>query len=320
MLCSVPSLLYGSIQTNGWGEFREIFVTAYEVAVMEETMKEQLLKEFMQDLDDDILVMIEELMQIEGNIHTHDELTVSILDALVDDGFALYDGHYYQISEDTKNSFKHLYTEAYKKQHKIQYQLSVCFDMAYELYIIVPIQVLGKIYNKIALYKLDEKEIMAYIKENKDIMEMFAIMNGEIIPHDLIQDTTALNDLRAEQEGKGHYIPKKDEILFYFETMELPADDSMEHLVEYLIAKVSRQEEREVIFTSILQVREIISNGGRMQDVVDTFGEEIMDLVEEDEMMIFFDMIREMWNHTRMVTNAGFTPLEVEKPNTTILH
>lgn len=279
--------------------------------------EEQFLTELMYGVNDDIVEILEEVMEHEGKIHTHDEVAVLLLEMLTENGVAISDGHQFEITDAAKESFKKVYTEEFKQERRIQFKLHVCFDMAYDLYAIIPLSILTKIYNKIADEKLSEEEVMREVKKNKSVMENFAIMDNEFIDHELLQDKSTYNHVRNDQRGKGHYVPTKKEVDFFFQTMELDIDKHVEKLIDFLFAKVAGDSEREYIFATIMEVRELIRSGAQMQDVMDSMGEEILDLLDEDDLTVFFDLLNNMWNNTRMISNAGFTPMELSRTRTT---
>jgi len=274
---------------------------------------EQNLKNIMYGFNELTMSKLEELMEIEGKIHTHDEMEVSLLDFLHENDFVMYDGHEYMISEQTKEMFKKIYTAEFKEERLMKFQVFMCFNMAYDLYNIVPIDALTKIYNTIADKKLNAEQMLEQVRKNDDIKEDFAIVNNTIVDHDLLLDKQSYNYILSSQKGKGHYIPNKEEILFYFDTMELALDEHMDALIEFLFTKIAGDQEREMMFNVVVELRELIRTGARMQDVMDAFGEELFEIVGEDEEMKLFELLSNVWNNTRMVSNAGYTPMEAFK-------
>ena len=181
-----------------------------------------------------------------------------------------------------------------------------CMEIEDLLYGITPLEVLAKLTQTNPESAMNEKEVEeAFGKIPPDIQE-YILEDGKIYAKTLWPNDHGL--LKA-QGKKSFYIPSEEEIR-QMEELGVIADlEKLESLQRELVRRFRVSEKEAGIASGIIAV--CFTGGGGLDNAFEILEEFDMVVNSEKQMKQLSDRLQALRNHTRILTNRGYTPLEM---------
>lgn len=194
-----------------------------------------------------------------------------------------------------------------KKRINISYLLC-CLNAAGILYGIVPLNVIMDMLKTNPDIHLSEQDVRDLIDRiPMEFNEFF--FDGDIFYHaKLYPDDRGLLEAQGD---KKYYIPTKAEIMDLAMTGHLPNSRSLKNFRQFLTNDMAIPSEQAVFAAGVIQ--STICGGGNMQEIYDIMEDLYICPMNEMQMNTLIKHINNLWNHTRMLLNRGFTPNELSK-------
>ena len=211
-------------------------------------------------------------------------------------------------SKEVKEAYQLLPKENLEKRRKKNSFLLSCLRAASILYGIAPLSVLLDMIKTNSEIQMTEQEIRNGIENMPSEFNEYIIKGDKIYHKELYPDDKGL---LAAQGGKEYYIPTKEEILDLGVSTYLPESRELKNFVHFLTHKVGIFLEHAEYIAMRVQVE--ISSGCEIQDVLTMLEEEQIYVDNDKQLEKMMELLMEMWNHTRMLINRGFTPSELSK-------
>lgn len=190
-----------------------------------------------------------------------------------------------------------------EKQEKYGY-LKSCILTGLEYYGVMPKEIFEKLLKQnTSFYYTEEeiKEIMEYLPEN--VKNAYVVTDDAISLKELINEDGSVEDIWG---NKPFYIPSEEEILIYGAGKCNYKGENIRLLAKALMKKGMNDSEAFQIAGGLATD---INFGMPFGDVFRELTEFIT--IEEDELRYFLELMKNFYNHSRMIINRGHTPSEL---------
>lgn len=212
------------------------------------------------------------------------------------------------VPDEVSRLFREINTKEFQKARTRLHLILDYFMAANHLYGITPISKLTEIINSQNEEKTSKKELIDTYYDTIEMGLDFKLVGENIIDKKILEQQK-VQILMNSQDGKPYYIPHKSVFLKYKDPDFYEITDEMRELHEYLI-KVLKVPEK----TTLELCRSIyhqISIGSKLHHVMEQLDQAGISFETEDQIHQVNNMIMEIWNHTRMFTNRGYTAWEL---------
>lgn len=225
------------------------------------------------------------------------ELSMRILHALYDVYEGLEGNAYYRGQE--RISRVYLYASA-----------------AVQLYGITPVSQLLHIFNHYEKKKMGQEELIEILKKNLCFRSEFIFKEGEMIDNRLIREER-VEELRKLQADKPFRMPTMSQIneLTIQENFSRNIySDRLERFLEKYEGKTQGRDGREWQAEELVfEIRSMVMYGCGLREVLIFLEYYGIHLQNEKEKVEFCQIFLAMWNHTPMMGNRGYTPIEMAR-------
>lgn len=219
------------------------------------------------------------------------------------------------VDEAVKEGYKNLDTSAVKVSAVQNSGIRTHITGLLNLYGAAEVKWVCELYNRSHTDKLSEKELNAFVKKDRELLQRAKVETGYIADETVYSiDAKNLQDFIQLTKDKPYYVPSKEYIellsneFYYDNTLQV------QKLKSYL--KKNFTQEEEIIEEAILAVVMIArvdcdknsNTMGLMLEEWRSLGIEVQDLVQANEVV---KHIAAVINMTRKWINKGFTPLEL---------
>lgn len=185
-------------------------------------------------------------------------------------------------------------------------RLLTCFDVAEVIYGIVPAEIILKLWQRSGYAPMDLAELQSEVAAIPECYQKFVFKRGKFVHHTL---ENYARGLEINQGTKEFYIPSQEEIIDLEENGYFSKDRHIRKFIRYL---VRHKDVCPDLAEQIAQeIQHVISANGSMQDIMDVFQFDGILFDVRDESGDLAEAVSELWSHTRMVMNRGFTPAEM---------
>lgn len=200
-------------------------------------------------------------------------------------------------------SIKNEEFEAERK--KVRYLLS-CLRTAGVLYGIVPFDTFMQLVDRNPDVCIAENEVGEIIRNIPPEFADYMLVNNKIYHKEFYPDDLGLIQAQGD---KAYYIPDCKEILDLGAKGYLPDCRELKKLESYLTDKLHALPDEAEVAVGVIQ-RNICSGCG-MQEIFNVLID--LEILPENDKQLneVIALINDMWNHTRMILNRGFTPNEI---------
>jgi len=217
------------------------------------------------------------------------------------------------IPADVVKTYNKFNSKSMHQGRKLRSFLLDCFNAAGILYGIAPITVIAKMYNQNLPASQESNRLTPGAILSKCASIPVGLMNF-VIRDNYFIDAPLLNGnvykrLEQMQGSRDFYIPSTAEIRDLAEYGYFPNNRYLKKLVEYLNTRLKVDLKMSKYIGA--EIQRMICNGCEMQDVFYLLSENNIDLGNSKEMNRLASIMKELWNHTKMILNRGFSPSEL---------
>lgn len=191
------------------------------------------------------------------------------------------------------------------ERKKVRYLLS-CLRTAGVLYGIVPFDTFMQLVDRNPDVCIAENEVGEIIRNIPPEFADYMLVNNKIYHKEFYPDDLGLIQAQGD---KAYYIPDCKEILDLGAKGYLPDCRELKKLESYLTDKLHALPDEAEVAVGVIQ-RNICSGCG-MQEIFNVLID--LEILPENDKQLneVIALINDMWNHTRMILNRGFTPNEI---------
>lgn len=229
----------------------------------------------------------------------------SDLDILHEGGYAFGDmtDHVFT-PEEVREAFRKNCGAKWKQEREGVQELCCYVNGAVDLYGICSVSKVQEIYKNHTGKVIPEAEWMEFCETMPECKQQFHLSGDELVHIDI--DPPEVRELQEFGKNKEFYMPSREEIMCLGDRQYLPFDKYLNRLLRYL------EEEQEVVHEEAQETCEmiqyIIRMMGSFEEVLNYLENEIL-LSSKEEAEATINMLTDIWNHTRMISNRGFMPV-----------
>lgn len=203
----------------------------------------------------------------------------------------------------------------YRGQERIS-RVYLYASAAVQFYGIVPVSQLLRIFNHYEKKKMGQEELLRILKENLCFRSEFIFKDGEIIDSRLVREER-VEELRKLQADKPFRMPTMSQIneLTIQENFSKNIyTEKLQRFLEKYEGKTQGKNGREWQAEELVyEIRSMVMYGCELRDVLLFLEYYGIRLQNEKEKMEFCQLFLAMWNHTPMMGNRGYTPIEMAR-------
>lgn len=214
------------------------------------------------------------------------------------------------VPDDVKEIYKKINTKEFSKKRARVYVVGNYCHAANNLYAVTPLEIMVQFFNRYETEKTDEKEIMEVYEILSKYRCDFEYREGLFIDLGLIPGEK-YKDLYEKQQNSPFYFPGREEVesLAVYDQMEITQE--LARVMQYL--QRVKHAEVEVIAEACSVIQIVIRKGGSMEDIFGILEECGITFQEEEEVQDIMPFLVDLWNHSRMVLNRGYSPAEMQE-------
>jgi hypothetical protein len=226
----------------------------------------------------------------------------------------LYETSYVGMLEDGQIMIPRDVLEVYQSWDKNEFEnerkkvnyLKCCLQTAGFFYGIFPITVLQKLLDRNPYVHMSEEEMMAEIKRLPSQLVPYIVVGDKVYHADLYPDD---GGLLVAQGNREFYIPTYDEIMAYGTMCFDPDNREFQKMKRFLKRSMKMGDDEAECLCVMIQLQ--IMGGCQPHDVFEMLEDMGLALSKESRPEQLVECIQQLWNHTRMLLNRGFTPQEL---------
>lgn len=273
----------------------------------EHMTRPEVIGAFFAVLRDHEIEVFEKALENNGVFGTQNDESTDDFERLIYAGYAfLNEDESVSVSEDLMDAYKNVNTEEFQKRRRTVSFLYDCMVTSELLYGVAPLSIIARMFNeKMTGVTIDEETILDIAAGLPQGMMSFSIQDNLLIHQAFLQDDIYKNLIQA-QGTKVYYMPAPEEIKDYSSYGFLKNEPHLNKLKDYLMDTISIDEEDAINTCGKLQ--SAIGSGCRLEEVFHLLEQETGIDKTTDELS---KLVNDVWNHTRMVANRGYTPLEM---------
>ena len=252
---------------------------------------------------------VEDFEKLIKELDNQEALELKYLSKLYDSSYIgmLEDG-IYGVSKDVIERYQTINTKEFEKKRKRKSYFLACLRAASILYGIVPVKIVLEMIKTNPKIKMTEQEIYEEFEQLPFEYNEYVLAGDKIYFEPLYPDDKGLLTV---QEGKEYYIPTVQEIIDLGALGCLPNQKEFKKLVYFMKNQLGLLEEEAGWIVTIVQAK--IFGSCDINEIFEYLEEEQLYIENQWQMEKLAELVIDLWNHTRMVTNRGFTPDELLK-------
>lgn len=265
-----------------------------------------VIYEYFLCLSDDEIAEFEKACEMDG---LYSASHIAYLERLYDAAYIgmITEGQY-MVPEQVKDAYALIKGKEFDEKRKVVSFLRYCINTAIRLYGIVPYDILEQVFLNNTNYDISKEEMRGLIAGIPNDMREWIAKEDKIYDKYLYPDDRGL--LEA-QGNKSYYIPTRKEILNYG-TYGVDVDNKYAKKLEQVLNnKTDAMPDEASYVTRIMQMK--ITGGYDVQELFKILEDLEIDINSKGDINLLIQCVSDLWNHTRMVENRGFTPAEMEK-------
>lgn len=214
------------------------------------------------------------------------------------------------VPEDVREAYKKINTVEFRKKRSRINLLGDYCHAANNLYAVTPKEVMTEFFNRYEQPETREEEIMHMYEVLRRYRCDFEYREGLFIDLGLIKGEK-YKDLYERQQNSPFYYPTKDEVekLARYDQTEITKELArvMQYLQKVLHAEI------EVIAEACSVIQIVIRKGGSLENILEILDEYKILFQDEEQIQDIMPLLVDLWNHSRMVLNRGYTPAEMQE-------
>ncbi|MGI2296019.1 YecA family protein [Paenibacillus sp. GXUN7292] len=224
-----------------------------------------------------------------------------------------YEDHIYLvIADEIRDTWESLNKQTVRKE-KRQYQLVHNYIAAFSnLYGAFKPEQLVEVFNKQQAAQLTEEELMQYVNKFLQKQQIFTWQPPYIASSYFDDEKTSneLADLLLKRSGKPFYEPEAKELLKYADSGYYEVTSQLQTLYDYVGAYLCK--DKDFLEMLIDDIQLACSMESSMSDIMDEFVRRDIVFESAEQVHLVSSIINEVYNNTRLWSNAGHTPYELK--------
>ncbi len=218
----------------------------------------------------------------------------------------------YAVPKDVVEAYQAIKTEEFEKKRRRNSYFLSCLRAASLLYGIVPVRIILEMMKTNPKIEITEQEIYEELERLPFEYNDYILVGDMIYSELLYPDDRGLLNAQA---GNEYYIPTMEEIIDLGTFGYLPNQKEFKKLVYFLQNQLGLFKEEAEWITAVIQTR--ICGSCDIEEIFEYLEEEDLYIETQKQMEKLADLVVNFWNHTRMITNRGFTPAEMTRKSKT---
>ncbi len=213
----------------------------------------------------------------------------------------------YVVPVDVKEAYNRIDTiEFHKKRKKISF-LYECLDFIVNLYGIAPISILKQITDQyLFMENMSIEDIKTALFMIPEEYKHYIVNDDLIYSKEYYPDDFGLTIVQAD---KKYYIPTSDEIKEYSRYGCFPSDSAFKNYLEFLTKQIKLEKEDAISLARMTQ--DMLRVDSNINEIIYSLEEDELSKMDFGQENRFVDLLVQMNNNTRKITNRGFTPNEM---------
>ena len=210
------------------------------------------------------------------------------------------------VPQEVAKVYASIKNEGFEAERKKVSYLLCCLRTAGTLYGILPFDTFMQLVDRNPDVCIAENEVGEIIRNIPPEFADYVLVNNKIYHKEFYPNDRGLIQAQGD---KAYYIPTCKEILDLGEKGYLPDCRELKKLERYLTDKLCALPDEAEVAVGVIQRN--ICSGCDMQEVFNVLID--LDILPENDKQLneVIALINDMWNHTRMILNRGFTPNEI---------
>ncbi|NWL88620.1 hypothetical protein DMN77_13675 [Paenibacillus sp. 79R4] len=217
---------------------------------------------------------------------------------------------YLLIPDEVKAAYAELEASSFGKVLN-RYQLVFRYiSAATNLYGAIKPDKLVEIFNEQNDDKLTVEELKALYEEFSGRDQLFRMYKGYLIVEDLVysDDASEFKGLLEKMKGKSYHVPDKDELLKYSNGLYYEMTPQLTALRSYIIKEL--RPDPEFVDDLVDDIQLACSMEAPIQEIMHEFERRDIEFDSMEQVQMVVYLVTEAYNHTRLASNGGYTPLE----------
>ena len=220
----------------------------------------------------------------------------------------LYSDDYAEVPREAAEIYRTINTPAYQEERRGTYWLYHCLMMADLLYACAPAAIVCRMMKKCLDRKVERAELESLWANIPDELNPCILLDDKVIVKEALKDNVYLR-IEASQGDKKFYIPSSDEIVEYTENGYPVSDPYYSRLKTFFIKELDMDLDKAEEYMPAVWNRVSMENS--LADIMEMLGEQGIVFPSEKSMRKFVSLMTDVNNHTRMLSNRGWTPNEM---------
>ena len=220
----------------------------------------------------------------------------------------LYSDDYAEVPREAAEIYRTINTPAYQEERRGTYWLYHCLMMVDLLYACAPAAIVCRMMKKCLGRKVERAELESLWANIPDELNPCILLDDKVIVKEALKDNVYLR-IEASQGDKKFYIPSSDEIVEYTENGYPVSDPYYSRLKTFFIEELDMDLDKAEEYMPAIWNRVSMENS--LADIMEMLGEQGIVFPSEKSMRKFVSLMTDVNNHTRMLSNRGWTPNEM---------
>lgn len=286
----------------------DTFIDGLAEKIREELLKPEVMQRRMLLLGDEEIQVFEKAMARKGGFYP-DREEMEHLEKLYDLTYVLlYSDDYAEVPKEVEEVYRQFNTPAFQEKRRETFWLYHCLQMVDMICGSAPVSVVCRILKKCLGRKVERKNVEEFWANLPEELNPCVLRGEKVISRELLRDSLYLRV--EEMQGKGEfYIPDPDEILEYTENGYPVSDPNYRRLKTFLVRGMNMDIETADEYMPVVWSH--ISMGAAPADIMEILEREEFVFSKEEDLQEFVSILMDVNNHTRMMINRGWTPMEM---------
>lgn len=226
--------------------------------------------------------------------------------------FLEQDKLYYLIPEEVKDAYHNIQTESFRKTRDRYHLVLQYIQAASNLYGVCKPEKFIEIFNAQNDEKLNEAEFTDIYRFLTGRAQPFSV-NQDYLLSDYFEDGNQeeLEELLKRVNNKPYYIPGKNQFLKYSDSVYYELTPQLIRLKTFILQNLCKEEELAQTIVEDIQVA--CSMEEPFQEIMAEFEHRNIHIKNTELIKALAALINDVYNHTRLWSNRGRTPFEVQK-------
>lgn len=279
-----------------------------EEKIVNHILSPSVMKKRMCTLTDEQIAEFEIAIRC-GNYYRPKKEALELLDALYDlDYIIIYSDDSVTVPDEVIEAYKTISTPEFHNLRRQIVWMQMCLEMHAMIYGIAPVEIVHRMYRRRPGYKMEREEFLHVFQKIPDEVNLCVIKEGKIIQKEILKNNLYLQ-IERSQGDKAFYIPGYQEVMDCIRHQYPSKELAYQELKRFLTDKTYLEEGEAV--NIVCNIWRRVSLGYDFSDVMDMMNERNIFFSGEQDFMKFANIMMNVNNRTRMLSNRGYMPDEL---------